>query len=96
MEDFFETELEGKILTRTISYRNVKQSSHFWARITAAESIVDSGDGVYLINQGEYYVKLADGISSNALLRNSPLGQELLIPLSKEDEKSTIKYSLIY
>jgi hypothetical protein len=96
VEDFFEAEIDGKILTRTISFRNVKQSSNFWARIIAAESIEDFGDGVYLINQGEYYVKLADGLPSNALLRNSPLGQELLIPLSKEDEKSTIKYSLIY
>lgn len=96
VEDFFEAEMDGKILTRTISFRNVKQSSNFWARIIAAESIEDFGDGVYLINHGEYYVKLADGLPSNALLRNSPLGQELLIPLSKEDEKSTIKYSLIY
>jgi hypothetical protein len=96
VEDFFETELDGKVLARTISYRNAKLSSNFWARIIAAESIADLGGGVYLINQGEYYVKFPDGVPSNAVLRNSPLGQELLIPLSKQDEKSTIKYSLIY
>jgi len=96
VEDYFVLEMDGKILTRTISYINPQKESGLFARIISAEKIDDLGEGVYYINQGQFYVKLADATLSNVVLRNTQLGQELLIPILTEGDKNEIKYSLIY
>lgn len=96
VEDFFEQEMDGKILTRTISYVNPQKASDLYARIISAEKIEDFGNGVYLINQGQFYLQLDNSILSTIRLRSNPSGQELLIPISTSGEKTQIKYSLIY
>ena len=96
VEDFFEPEMDGKILTRTISYSNPQKTPDLWARIISAEKIEEYGEGVYHVNQGQFYVKLPNPILLNAVLRNTPSGQELLIPLSVAEEKGEIKYSIIW
>ncbi|MEX2569064.1 MAG: family 16 glycoside hydrolase [Cyclobacteriaceae bacterium] len=96
VEDFFEPEMDGKALTRTISYRNPQKTPDLWARMLAAEKIEPSGEGVYRINQGQFYIKLPEPILSNTVLRDTPSGQELLVPLSKMGEQGEIKYSLIW
>lgn len=96
VEDFIEPEMDGKILTRTISYVNAQNASGLYARIISAEKIEAYGEGVYLINQGGFYIKLASSMLSSVVLRNSPSGQELLIPISTSVDKGEIKYSLIY
>jgi hypothetical protein len=96
VEDYFEPEMDGKTLSRTISYSNPQKTSGLWARIISAEKIEDLGDGVYYINQGEFYVKLTPQTLSRSVLRDSPSGQELLFPLSTTGEKEQIKYSLVW
>jgi hypothetical protein len=96
VEDYFEPEMDGKILTRTISYSNPQKASDLYARIISAEKIEDMGEGVYTINQGQLYIKIADSTLSNVVLRNTALGQELVLPISTEVDKNEIKYSLIY
>lgn len=96
VEDFIETELDGKILTRNISYENSKKIPGLYGRIVSAEKIEDFGEGVYLINHGSYYVKLASSLLSSVVLRNSPTGQELILPISTSVDKGEITYSLIY
>ncbi len=96
VEDFFEPEMDGKSLARTIRYRNPEKIQGVYARIIAAKKIEDFGEGVYHINQGQLYVKLDNTILPKVLLRNSPSGQELLIPISTAGDGNQIKYSLIY
>jgi hypothetical protein len=96
VEDCIEPEMDGKILTRTISYINPQKATDLYARIISAEKIEDLGEGVYYINQGQFYVKIADSTLSNVVLRSTILGQELLLPISTEEAKNEIKYSLIY
>lgn len=96
IEDFLEPEMDGKILTRTISYINPEKVSDLYARIVAAEKIEDFGEGVYHINQGQFYVKIANPNLLNIVLRSTPTGQELLIPILTTGDKNQIKYSLIY
>lgn len=96
VEDYFEPEMDGKILSRTLSYSNPQKTSGLWARIISAEKIEDLGDGVYYINQGQFYVKLSPQTLSRSVLRDSPSGQELLFPLSTTGEKEQIKYSLVW
>jgi len=96
VEDFIEPEMDGKILTRTIRYTNPEKTSGLYARIAAAEKIEDFGEGVYLINQGQFYVKVATPSLSGIRLRNTPSGQELIFPISTSVDKGEITYSLIY
>ncbi|EON79064.1 hypothetical protein ADIS_0481 [Lunatimonas lonarensis] len=96
VEDYFEPELDGKAISRTLTYKNFGQSQDYWARIIAAENIEAIGDGVYLIDKGAYYVKLANSVLPGSQIRNTALGQELMVPLSTSPEATTIQYSLIY
>ncbi len=96
VEDFLEPEMDGKFLTRTISYTNPKKTPDVWARIIAADKIDDLGEGIYLVNEGQYYVKLAPPALANSLLRKTDLGQELIFPISREGDKNEIKYSIIW
>jgi hypothetical protein len=96
VEDYFVPDMDGKILTRTISYVNPQKESGLFARIISADKIEELGEGVYLINEGQFYIKLDKFILSKIVLRNSQLGQELLIPILTEGNKNEIKYSLIY
>lgn len=75
---------------------NPQKASDLYARIISAEKIEDFGNGVYLINQGQFYIQFDNSIISTIRLRSIPSGQELLIPISTSGEKSQIKYSLIY
>jgi hypothetical protein len=96
IEDSFAPEMDGKTLSRTISYSNPQKSSGMWARIISAETIDDIGDGVFYINQGQFYVKLTPQTLSRSVIRDTSSGQELLIPLSTTEKKQEIKYSLVW
>lgn len=96
VEDFFEPEMGGKFLTRTIRYTNPQKTPDVWARIIAADKIADLGEGIYLVNEGQYYVKIAVPTLENSLLRTTAMGQELLIPLLTAGEKEEIKYRIIF
>ncbi|WP_162418532.1 family 16 glycoside hydrolase [Cyclobacterium roseum] len=96
VEDFFEPERGGKFLTRTIRYTNPQKTPDVWARIIAADKIADLGEGIYLVNEGEYYVKTAAPMLEGSLLRNTAKGQELLFPLNSTEENGQMKYSIIF
>ncbi|NHE58192.1 family 16 glycoside hydrolase [Cyclobacterium plantarum] len=96
VRDFFEPEMDGKALTRTISYSNPQKTTDIWARMLAAEKIESFGDGVYRVNQGQFYVKLPEAILLNTVIRDTDSGQELIVPLSELGEEGQIKYSLIW
>jgi len=96
VEDYLAPAMDGKTLSRTISYSNPQKTSGMWARIVSATTIDPMGDGVYYINKGQFYVKLTPQTLSRSVVRNTSSGQELLIPLSKTEETQEIKYSLVW
>jgi hypothetical protein len=86
----------NKSLSRKIAYSNPGQITGVWVRITEAKYIHRLQDGSYSINKGQIYISLAEPIRSEALIRNSSTGQELLVPVPTRQEKGEIKYSLIW
>ncbi|WP_209331647.1 family 16 glycoside hydrolase [Lunatimonas salinarum] len=96
VEDRFEPEMGGKLLTRILTYKNLGQSPDFWARILAGGSIEAVGEGLYRVDNGRYYLKLSNPEMPGMTIRETAAGQELMVPLSTSTESQTIQYSLIY
>ena len=96
VEDQVVPQMNGKALTRTIRYNHPQKTPGVWARIIAAETIENSGDGVYLINEGQFYIKMPDTNQQKAHLRATSSGEELLVPFSTSQENGEIKYSIIW
>ncbi|HSI75292.1 MAG TPA: family 16 glycoside hydrolase [Lunatimonas sp.] len=94
IEDSLEPEDNGKFLSRTISYDNPNDVSNVWVRVVSGENIEMISTGVYIINNGQYYIKIAEDYLNDTVLRENAGGKELLIPINTESAK--IKYSLIW
>lgn len=96
VEDFFEPEMEGKYLTRTLSYINPEKMEGVWARVIAADIIEDLGEGIFRVNGGQYYLKIAAYTLENTEVRKTTDGQEMLIRLPAAVANGEIKYSIIF
>ncbi len=94
IEDSLEPEDNGIFLSRTISYDNPNNVSNVWVRVVSGENIEMISTGVYIINNGQYYIKVAEDYLNNTVLRENAGGKELLIPINSGSSK--IKYSLIW
>lgn len=94
IEDSFEPEDNGKFLRRTITYDNPTNVSDAWVRVVAGEHIEKLSPGVYVINSGQYYIKIPEDYSNNILLRESGSGKELLLPVNSG--KGNLEYSLCW
>ncbi|SEI76154.1 PA14 domain-containing protein [Cyclobacterium xiamenense] len=96
VEDFFEPELDGKLLTRTIRYSNPEKRSDLWARIVAAGTLAEVGEGLYSVNQGQFYLHVAKGSPGKVVLRETESGQELLVSLAADANSNSLVYSYIW
>ena len=63
-----------------------------YCRLAAGPSIVDEGKGLYTIGNRSYYIRV--GEKYKPLIRQTKQGQELLIPIDKN--QPTLTYSLIW
>lgn len=77
-------------LTRTI-VASGKANSNMWYRIASGKAITQMPDGLYSIG-GEFYLKLEEAKD----VRISSSGNELIAPLLKNEDVTTIKYSIIW
>jgi hypothetical protein len=84
---------DGKVLTRRVTLTGVGKSNLYY-RIASAKNIATIGDGMYSINNYEYYLQLPKGIKP--VLRVTTAGQELLLPVKDTDKGATLEYSMIW
>lgn len=77
---------EGKYFTREITLKSPVANTY--ARLATAKNISKVADGVFLVEDGQYYIKLNEGTAS---IRTSNGLQELVAPVS-----SKISYSIIW
>lgn len=96
VEDFLYPEMDGKLLTRSIRYSNPKKRQDLWARIVSAAMLTDMGQGLYSVNQGQFYIRLAEGTLGKAVLRQTGSGQELLVSLAADADTNRLVYSYIW
>ncbi|MDH5603684.1 MAG: DUF1080 domain-containing protein, partial [Cyclobacteriaceae bacterium] len=71
---------EGKYISRKIQLKEDKKSCYI--RLAVADQITDRGQGIYLIGDKQYYIKVADDNSGKPMIRKSNGRTELLAPVS--------------
>lgn len=88
------TSEDGKMLTRKISVDGPAAPKDLFARVTEGSDIVDLGNGLYAVNDFAYYVQLDKGVKP--VIRTSPKGKEMLLPIKNTDKGTWTQYSLIW
>lgn len=79
----------GEGFSRQLTIRN-PASGTFYARLATANKI-DEQNGLYLINNKSYYIRIDDAGGQKPLVRSSNGQQELLVPV-----QSRLRYSIIF
>ncbi|GAA4327871.1 hypothetical protein GCM10023149_31580 [Mucilaginibacter gynuensis] len=87
------TPTEGKSLTRVIS-TDGPAPKNVYARAAVANDITEVSDGLYSINNFEYYVQFDKG--TKPVLRTTAKGKELLLPVKNTDKGTSVQYTLIW
>jgi len=86
---------DGRMLTRQISF-NGSGPGNLYYRLASAKYITDMGNGMYSINNYEYYLQLPKDGNGKPVLRSTENGQELLMPVKETDKGATLEYSMIW
>lgn len=94
VEDKVSPSTDGKVLTRRITF-NGTATGNLYYRVAAAKSIDAIGNGMYSINNYEYYLQLPKG-DVKPVLRTTAAGQELLLPVRDTDKGTALEYSMIW
>jgi hypothetical protein len=76
-------------ISRTVSIQNAPDDLYF--RLAAGTTIEDIGNGIYLMDDKTYYLKIEDAGGNKAVIRDSDGKKELLIPI-----KNKLKYSILF
>lgn len=66
-------------------------SKDLYVRLAEANSIEDLGNGLYLLDDKSYYLKIEESGSAKPLIRGSSARKELIIPA-----QSKLKYSILF
>lgn len=85
---------DGKMLTRRVTFSGTAQGNLYY-RVANAKSIDAIGNGMYSINNYEYYLQIPKG-NPKPILRTTATGQELLLPVKDTDKGATLEYSMIW
>lgn len=86
---------DGKILTRQIAVNGPGQPNLYY-RIVSSKDITALGEGLYSINNFEYYLQLPKNSNIKPALRTTANGMELLLPVKDTDKGTTLEYSMIW
>ena len=79
----------GQGMEREISVQN--PFPNLYVRLAAGSTIQMISDGMYLINDKSYYIRLDNTNGAMPVIRDADNRKELIIPI-----QSTIKYSLLF
>lgn len=80
---------KGQGISRTISLDKSVKGLYF--RLALAETIEERPDGIYLLDNQTYYLKLDDTGGSKAIIRDQGGRKELIIPIDK-----SLSYSILF
>jgi hypothetical protein len=75
--------------SREISIQNPARD--IYVRLAEGNTIEDAGNGLYLLNDKSYYLKVDDGGGAKPVIRDGNGKKELIIPV-----QSKIKYSILF
>ena len=76
-------------LTREINLQNAP--ADFYIRIADSKTLEDVGNGLYLLDDKSYYVRVDDAGGAKPIIRDQDGTKELLVPV-----KTKLKYSILF
>ena len=76
-------------ISRELSVQN--PTGDLYVRVAEANSIEDVGNGLYLVDDKSYYLKIEDAAGAKPLIRDSNNKKELIIPF-----QTKIRYSILF
>ncbi len=79
----------GRGISRKITISD--QVNDLYFRLADAESIIQTADGMYLIDNQSYYLRLDDAAGSKPIIRDQNGRKELIIPIVK-----SLSYSILF
>jgi len=79
----------GRGISRKITISD--QLNNLYFRLADAESIIQTADGMYLIDNQSYYLRLDDAGGSKPIIRDQNGRKELIIPIVK-----SLSYSILF
>jgi len=91
IEDMTRPEDSGKRLTRNLKVSGT--APNLYCRIGEGKDIVAQANGLYVIDNKSYYVKINNAAGAKPLVRNVNNRQELLLPIGNN---SQVSYSIIW
>ena len=80
---------KGRGISRVINLN--KPKNNLYLKLADAETIEEGPDGIYLIDNQSYYLRLDDTGGSKAIIRNQNGRKELIIPIVKN-----LSYSILF
>lgn len=86
---------ENRELERSITFESVASNEDLYFRIAKGENISWMPNGLYQVDDKTYFIRLDRENRRSAWIRSSGGGQELVIPVSDNDE-FTLNYSYIW
>jgi len=84
----------GKTITRQVTLTGAGQNLYY--RAASARDIVLLNDGMYSINNFDYYIRLSSKNKTKPILRTTATGMELLLPVKDPAKGETLAYTLIW
>lgn len=76
-------------LSREISIEN--PAGDLYVRLAECKTVEDAGNGLYILDDKSYYLKMEDAGGAQVMIRDSNGKKELLIPV-----KTKLKYSILF
>lgn len=89
-------EKEGRILTRTLTFRAEEAPSNLWLRLAAAETIEQLPGGAYAVGDFTYYLGVKETGGGRPRIRHIGGHDELVLPIRFKDGEATLAYSIIW
>jgi hypothetical protein len=93
VKEALSVEESGQKLAHSISITS-PTAVDVWSRIAQGTSITKLSNGLYAINDKQFYIQLPD--KTDPVIRRNSGGMELLVPLKLKENSSSIKYNIIW
>ena len=95
VRESFEMEENGKKLSHSFKVVPGPEKKPIWCRIAEGSDIIKLPDGMYAVNDKQYFVELPAEL--NPVIRaTSQNTEELLLPVEAKDQAASIKYSIVW
>ncbi len=96
IEDKIIPENNDQYLTRTLTVNDKSNTKNLWFRLAKGSQIKLLPNGLYSIDDNNYYIEIKTNKKQNPLIRKVQDGEELLLPAILDEGQAQLTYSIIW